>query len=140
MIDPALIISILALIFTVLSFWWMNWRTGHLHVSGPRSYAAKGALDGRLILRFPFVFFNDGPMPIIIQNLRLIFVEENDGRPLKFAATVKKIRTSDEDQERDFAVQFPVRGREALPLICEFQRNPGGMVFEAKNTQWSCRL
>ncbi|VVB69747.1 Uncharacterised protein [uncultured archaeon] len=130
-VDPALIISTLALVFTILSFWWMNWRMGHLMVSGPRSYAAKGSIEERLILRFPFIFFNDGPMPIIVQNLRLIFVDEKDARPLGFTATVKKIKTG-ENQDRDLATQFPVHGREALLLICEFQRIPGGMLFEAK--------
>ena len=128
--DPALIISILALLFTVFSFWWMNWRKGKLHVGSPRSFAAFGSMDRKMVLEFPFVFFNDGPTPIIVQNLRLIFCEEQPPRPLNFIATVKKLGT---DEGRTFATQFPVRGREAVLLICEFQREPGGMVFEARS-------
>ena len=45
-------------------------------------------------------------------------------------ATVKEVGNH---QNRAFATQFPVRGREALLLICEFQREPGGMLFEAKS-------
>jgi hypothetical protein len=127
---PALTISILALLFTVFSFWWMNWRTGRLHVSAPRTYAAFGSLEGRMVLEFPFVFFNDGPLPIIVQNLRLVFPDETQLHPLIFMATVKEVGNH---QNRAFATQFPVRGREALLLICEFQREPGGMLFEAKN-------
>ena len=126
----ALIISILALFFTVFSFWWMNWRNGKLHVGTPRSYAAFGSLEAKMILEFPFVFFNDGPTPIIVQNLRLVFSDEKQTRPLTFMATVKEIGNH---QNRAFATQFPVRGREALLLICEFQREPGGMLFEARN-------
>jgi hypothetical protein len=126
---PALIISILALIFTIFSFWWMNWRKGKLHVGSPRTYAAFGSLEARMVLEFPFVFFNDGPMPIFIQNLRLVFSDETQIRPINFIATVKKLG---KDEERAFATQFPVRGREALLLICEFQREPGGMIFESQ--------
>jgi hypothetical protein len=126
----ALIISTLALLFTVFSFWWMNWRTGKLHVGSPRSYAAFASKHGKMVLEFPFVFFNDGPMAIIVQNLRLAFLHETQPHPLFFNATVKKLGT---DEDRSFATQFPVRGREAKLLICEFQRTPGGMVFEVRN-------
>lgn len=126
----ALVISILALLFTVFSFWWMNWRTGKLHIGSPRTYAAFGSQEGRMVLEFPFVFFNDGPMPIFVQNLRLLFLQETQPRPLSFIATVKKLG---KDEDRAFATQFPVHGREAILLICEFQREPGGMTFEARN-------
>jgi hypothetical protein len=128
--NPALIISTLALLFTIFSFWWMNWRKGKLQVGTPRSYAAFGSLEGRMVLEFPFVFFNDGPTPIIVQNLRLVFSDQKQSQPLTFIATVKEIGNH---QNRAFATQFPVRGREALLLICEFQREPGGMIFEAHN-------
>ncbi len=126
----ALVISILALLFTVFSFWWMNWRTGKLHVGSPRTFAAFGSQEGRMVLEFPFVFFNDGPIPIFVQNLRLLFLQEPQPRPLNFIATVKKLG---KDEDRAFATQFPVHGREAILLICEFQREPGCMTFEARN-------
>lgn len=126
----AFIISILALLFTVFSFWWMNWRVGKLRVCAPRTYAAFNSLERQMILEFPFVFFNDGPMPIIVQNLRLVFSGETQPRPLNFIAIVKKLGT---DEDRSFATQFPVRGREAVLLICEFQREPGGMTFEERS-------
>ena len=129
---PALIISVLALLFTIFSFWWMNWRTGKLHVSPPRTYAALGSLEARMVLEFPFIFFNDGPMPIIVQNLRLIFSDEKQHLPLIFMATVKEVGNH---QNRAFATQFPIRGREAILYICEFQREPGNLVFEAKKYQ-----
>jgi len=126
----AIIISILALLFTVFSFWWMNLRKGKIRVGVPRSYAAKGGGDTVLLIEVPLVFFNDGATPIIIQNLRLIFPDEkSETKPLTFVATVNKLGT---DEGRTFASQFPVRGREALKLICEFQRTPGNLIFEEK--------
>jgi len=130
MIYPALIISVLALLFTIFSFWWMNWRVGKLNVSAPRSYAAFGSLKDKMILEFPFVFFNEGPMPITVQNLRLIFSGEKQSHPLIFMATVKEL---DNPENRTFATQFPVHGREALLLICEFQREPGNLIFETQD-------
>jgi hypothetical protein len=126
---PALFISTLALLFTVFSFWWMNWRKGKLLVSGPRSYAAMGSLEGGMIIEFPLVFFNSGAAPIIVQNLRLLFLQEIQPRPLSFIATVKKLG---KDEDRSMATQFPVRGRAAVTLVCEFQRNPGNVLFEAR--------
>jgi hypothetical protein len=124
-----IVISILALSFTIFSFWWMNWRTGRLRVGSPRAYAALGSIEGKMVLEFPFVFFNDGPMPIVVHNLRLVFSDETLPHPLVFTATVKKLGR---DEDRSFATQFPVRGREALLLICEFQRTPGKMAFEER--------
>lgn len=132
LINSAIIVSICALAFTIISFWWMNWRTGKLHISGPRSYAAKGSIDGRMILRIPFVFFNDGPTPIVIQNMRLVFLNEAEPNPLRFVATVTELLTS-ETPHRALATQFVVHGREAILLICEFQRDPGCMLFEARS-------
>jgi len=127
---PALIISTLALTFTVLSFWWMNWRRGKLIVGVPRSYAARGSQTDNLIITLPLVFYNDGAAAIIVQNLRLLLLHEGpDTRPLFFNATLEKLL---KDEGRAFATQFPVRGREGITVICEFQRAPGNLLFEAK--------
>ena len=82
-----------------------------------------------MVVELPLLFFNGGPMPIVVENLRLLFSDEADARPLDFIATVEKIGTN---QSRAFATQFPVRGRESVLYICEFQRQPGGLVFETK--------
>lgn len=87
--NQALMLSIFALVFTIYSFWWMNWRRGKLIVGIPRSYAAFGSKDERIILEFPFDFINTGPLPIIIRNLRLLILNEESQAPLTFTATVK---------------------------------------------------
>jgi hypothetical protein len=125
--QPALVISVLALLFTVFSFWWMNWRRGRLHVGEPRSYAAFGSNEGKLVIEIPLIFFNSGPIPRIVRNLRLVPLSGDVNDPLVFTATVEKLGT---DEGRTFATQIPVRGREAQLLICEFQRSPGQLVFE----------
>ena len=125
--DTALVISLLALLFTVFSFWWINARRGRLRVFPPRSYAAFGSETAKLVVDLPLLFFNDGPAPYCVTNLRLCFEGEKGVRALTFVATKGKLGT---DQDRTFATQFPVRGRDALLLIREFQREPGGLVFE----------
>ena len=126
---PALIISSLALLFTVFSFWWMNWRRGKLIVGAPRSFAARGSQQENLIITLPLVFYNNGASAIVVQNLRLLLLQEDsDSKPLFFNATLEKLL---KDEGRTFATQFPIRGREAIRLICEFQRSPGNLLFEA---------
>jgi hypothetical protein len=125
----SLSISVLALLFTILSFWWMNWRRGKLIVSPPRSYAALGSRDGDLDIDLPLVFFNTGPIPYIVENLRLIFADEEDPRPLSLNATSQNLGTR---QNRAFATQFIVRGREAVSMVYEFKRRPGQMLFEPR--------
>src|ERR1700751_3409782 len=80
----ALAVSSTSLIWAILSFWWMHWRTGELTVGSPRSYAAHGSNDRQLVLRIPLVFFNTGPTPIVVSDLRLIFEHEDEKRPLAF--------------------------------------------------------
>jgi hypothetical protein len=128
--NPAILVSFSALGFTLYSFWWMNWRKGKLHIGEPRSYAAHGSMDDLLILQIPFVFFNTGPTPIIVQNLRIIFTEESSPEPLIFSATVGKLAS---DAGRALSTQIPIRGREAPLIICEFQRRPGNLLFESRS-------
>jgi hypothetical protein len=123
----AIAISICALLFTVTSFWWMNWRKGKLHTGRPSRYSITNG-SGCLLIQVPLTFFNDGPTPIIVTDLRLDFVAPDMGGHLKWEAFSTALRSG----ERTFATPFPVRGREALLQICEFQRRPGGIKFETR--------
>lgn len=106
----------------------MNWRRGSLRVGTPRSYAMKGSIDESLIITLPFVIYNDGASAIIVQNLRLVLLNDQaNARPLFFNANLERLL---KDEGRAFATQFPVRGREAVKIICEFQRKPGNLLFE----------
>src|SRR2546425_4823893 len=124
----SLILSILALCFSALTFWWLNWRPSKLRIGTPPSYAGFGD-QHKLLLECPFVFYNDGGRPVVVDNLRLRLPHEG-GRPLLFNATVEKLGT---DQGRAFATQFFVGPRQAARLICEFQRNPGELTFDPRD-------
>jgi len=73
----ALLISILALALSGFTFWWHNWRPGKLCLGTPHTYAGHTAAD-KLLLEFPFVFFNKGAKTVIVDNLRVRLAEQDD--------------------------------------------------------------
>ena len=123
----AIVISVLALLFTTFSFWWMNWRRGKLKLSDVRTYAAVSS-DNSLIIQLPIVFFNSGAMPVLVNNLRLTFPDQGkEHTALFFNNTVEKLAS---DQGTSMATPFPVHGGEALLKICGFHRSRAGFDFE----------
>lgn len=122
----AIVISLLALVFTTFSFWWMNWRKGNLKLGNIRTYAAV-AQGNKLIIELPIIFFNSGALPVLVENLRLIFPERGaESTALYFNAIVEKLAT---DQGRAFATPFAVHPGTAQLKICEFQRLRSGFAF-----------
>ena len=73
------------------------------------------------------MFFNYGATPVLVENLRLRL--DGGGEPLAFNAVADWMGS---DVGRRFATQFPVRQREAVALVCQFQREGGGLLFEAR--------
>lgn len=65
-----LVIAVLALLFTVGSFWWLSARAGRLTLATPRTYAYAGPA-GTLRLRFPLTFYNTGARDLIVEDLRV---------------------------------------------------------------------
>ena len=127
--NAAIFISLLALAFTIFSFWWMNWRPGSLLVGDVRTYAANSSLR-KLLIEFPFVFFNPGAQPVILQNLRLVLPDYGgEQAPLFFNATMDELGT---DKGRKFATPFAVQGGKTIDLICEFQRVDSEFQFTAQ--------
>ena len=84
-------VAFIALAFAVSSFWYMNWRRGKLHLSTPRNFAALGTNGGRAIIELPLAFYNDGPLPIIIEDLLLFLPETELNEPFELVATVTKL-------------------------------------------------
>lgn len=126
----ALALSIFALIFTIFSFWWMNWRKGSLEIGNIRTYAAVSS-QNKLIIELPIIFFNPGALPVLVDNLRLIFPDRGGPHTaLCFTATVEKLGT---DEGRAMATPFAVHKGQALLKICEFHRLRSGFVFEVQN-------
>jgi hypothetical protein len=123
---PALLIGILALVFTIFSFWWMNWRKGKLIIGPPLSYALTANKGGLLLIVIPLIFYNDGAATQVIQNLRLT-LEQNDirSKALNFVATVPNLLGGKiSDGTRLFACQFAIEGRKSYSDYFEFQRDP----------------
>jgi hypothetical protein len=105
-------IAVLALLFTVGSFWWLNARRGSLTAVVPPVYAfAKG-----FRLRFPVAIFNDGAVPLLIGDLRIAI----SGAGTYEWQTTRTSLMLKEDDGHEFAVPFSVKDRDTTTIIVEF--------------------
>ena len=65
---------------------------------------AVGSLESKLILGLLLVFYNSGALPVVVHNLRIVFLDADDqGTPVKFMATLNKLNS---DEGRRLAPQF----------------------------------
>ena len=117
MVYAALAISILALGFTLVSFWWLNARKGTLEATRPPNYAF--ANKPELRLRFPLAFFNTGAKALIVTDLRVVFDDKPTPSPSRWMTTRTKLRPEEHDGFA-FATPFSVGGRSAKEVIAEF--------------------
>jgi len=108
----AIVISVLALSFTLASFWWLHARRGSLVAASPETYAF---VDG-FRLRFPLALFNDGAIPLLVTDLR---VEVSELGAVPWTTTRSRLRPESED-EPAFPTPFAVGGRDTKELIVEF--------------------
>lgn len=73
-----IVVSGLALAFTVLSFWYMNWRRGKLRVGNIQHFAAGKSLEGNadeknvVVIKLPLILFNTGARPLVVESFRLV--------------------------------------------------------------------
>jgi hypothetical protein len=128
----ALTVSVLALGFTVLSWWWLNARRGGLRTYRPHSFAA--ALTPQdLLINVPLVFHNTGAAPIVVQDLRLRLHKnpaqrKNDPsspdrppvEPLVMWWRATRRGVQPEPGARPMPATFPVEGRNAVQQCIEF--------------------
>jgi hypothetical protein len=115
----ALLVAVLALLFTVASFWWLNARRGSLEVGQPGAYA----FANKPRLRLPIVFYNTGARALMVTDLRLLLVDA-DQPPLHWIATTSQLRPQSTN-ERDFATPFAVPGRGTREFVFEFGHEQG---------------
>jgi hypothetical protein len=127
---PAVTIAVCALAFTVASFWWLNVRRGHLKSFEPHSFGAY--VHDRVRIRFPLVFHNTGAVPIVIQNLRIKFLDKPDAPPLPWVATRSHIKPESDD-DHAFPAVFSVGGRTACQTFQEFGAPSLGFCLDAKD-------
>lgn len=112
----AFIISILALIFTVASYWWLYARRGSLEVGHPGAYA----FAGRVRLRFPLALYNNGATALVVTDLRAVATAPPERPALRWLASVSHLRPG-ANNERDFPTPFTVPGRGTREVVAKFE-------------------
>jgi hypothetical protein len=131
-VDGSLVVSILALLFTVGSFYWIQARQGRLRLFAPHSFAAAVQDSAVLFIRLPLVMYNTGAKPIVVQNLRLLFPDVTSAAlPLPWRTSRAELKPHHEDGA-EFPAVFSVKGREAAQYFIEFGGPFPGFVLEAK--------
>lgn len=105
-------IAVLALLFTVGSFWWLNARRGSLTAVVPLVYAF---VEG-FRLRFPVAVFNSGAVPLLVADLRITI----SGAGTYEWQTTRTSLMPKPDDGHEFAVPFSVLGRGTATTIAEF--------------------
>jgi hypothetical protein len=125
----SLAIGVLALLFTIASFWWLNARRGRLRCAAPHAYGM-AATPQVFLLRLPLALYNTGARAIVVRDLRCWFPESRQVLPLPWRTTRRTLRPESGDVE-DFPTPFPVRGREAVPVIPEFGGPFPGFTLDA---------
>lgn len=118
-----IVVAVAALLFTVASFWWLNARRGRLEMKPPQTYAALWKAD-RMILLFPFAFYNTGARDYVVRDMRIRFADESVGIPLEWERCRAGVNPSD-NPGMELAAPFVVPGRSAVRVFAEFERKPG---------------
>jgi hypothetical protein len=138
---PPVAVACMALLFTVASFWWINARQGRLKCFEPHSFAA-ALRPGLGLLRLPLALYNTGAKPIIVQDLRLRFPDEQrDILGLPWRSTRTRVDPRQDDVEGLPAV-FSLAGRTAATMFVEFGGPFPGIEFtpEAQRVRIEARL
>lgn len=138
-VTPSVFIAVLALLFTIASFWWIQVRRGRVVIYPPSTYAASFTLQ-KLVLILPLVLYNTGPAPLIVLGLRLTIIDRRHaGSPAEPAlpatiywhATPSRLYNPEDGKgSRPFASPFSVEGRKAVERFVEFQWNPAGTTLD----------
>ncbi len=129
-------VAAIGLVFTVASFWFMNVRRAALRSSFPRVFAASQQ-SGNLRILLPVVAFNPGPAAILVQDLRLSIGAGKGEIRLPHVRTYSMMDPIAKKNDVDWAVNFPVSGRQAELMYCEFQAAHDEVVPEGFLT---CRV
>jgi len=141
LVTPALVVSVLALLFTVLSFWWIQARRGRLETFAPHSYAGSFSLDD-LLLSLPMVPHNTGPAPIVVLDFRLridktdeqaALAQGEDERALlpfymSWRAIQPKLEPAPPGGGRVMPSPIPLEGRRAVERFIEFSRRSPALL------------
>ena len=120
------LISLSALIFSGISFWWSNYRIGKIIVSSPLIYAiCLGHKDPpSLSMEIPLIFLNTGGQTRFIQDLKLTLVQNgNKSNELYFANTEPSMSNR---ETSTLAQQFAIEGHKAYSSTYLFYQESSG--------------
>lgn len=126
----ALLVAVMALFFTVGSFWWLHARVGRLRAFEPRTFSAVVSADQTRIT-LPIMLANTGPVPVVVLAMRLRFADSKREEPMDWdwtRATVDPNR----GELVDGAALFCVEGRSTYSLCAEFVGDFPGMLPEPR--------
>jgi hypothetical protein len=130
LLTPSLAVALLALAFTVGSFWWIQVRRGRLLAFPPRSYAG-AYLTNSVRVVFPLVLYNTGPTPIVVTDFRMRLGapggDDQARQPMlpvdmSWQAIQPRLEPAPPGGERVLPSPFPVAGRQAVERFVEFAR------------------
>ena len=139
-------ISLVALGFTVFSFWWMNWRPASLRVGNLSNFAAgKARRSGTseptvIVVTLPLVIYNAGARPAVIEALRLVGTASTQIGSLACVATESQlpIRGEHEVASRDYFIfPFALKANEVIKANLVFERDApefsyGNLLYHLK--------
>lgn len=126
-LTPSLIAALGALLFAIVSFWFLHARRGRLQSFEPHTFAAYISRE-ESFLRVPIVIYNTGAKPIVVQDLRLKFPQERSVRTMRWRTNRFQISPA-EGENTALPAVFAVPGRAAHQLFMEFSGTwPGGSV------------
>ena len=134
----SLVISTLALAFTVGSFWWM-WARRTPIVSFPvTAYAAAYAND-TFRVRLPIVLANPGAAMRVVVDARLRLEGSYGTSTLKWGLTRRTLQPASDDVE-DFPTPQTISGRSASRIHMEFRGDLGERLPEPTDYKFTLEL
>ncbi len=120
----ALAVSLMALSFTLVSFWWLHARPGRLQTYEPTTWAAFVDRE-RSAIRLPLVLHNTGAATLVVIGIRLRFIE--GGELMAWEWTRTRVDPKADDIE-DATAPFSIPGGETHELVPEFKGAFPGVV------------
>jgi hypothetical protein len=116
-------LSIVAIGFSLFTFWWVRLRRGKLEVAVPRMLGVRWRRD-YMRLSLPLTFHNDGGRQIVVDDMRVKLNSEPSFPLIGLAATCGKVDSNHlrSGDNREGLCQFPVPAGESVQRICDFER------------------
>lgn len=137
MLTP-LFISVLALVFSVASFWWIHARTGRLRLSSVPVFAGVWTVrDGapEITLRVPICLYNTGARARTVEGLRLYTPYWSGEARLEWASLAEAIDPGRGNElDRDFVAPYAIDPRRADTRFVDFRYAVPGALPEAEPT------